>query len=301
MSKLIDVALIGHGFLGKFHAQKVAQTGVAKLAYIVESNPGIASEVRKLYPQAKVVGQLNDLGDDFQAAIISTPTASHYAICEDLLKRKKHIFCEKPVTIHSAEAKALLSLANEAKVVVQVGHSERHHPLIEKIQERPYLLGHAVLTIERVASFKGRATDTDVVRDVMVHDIDLLLKLTASTPTIRMAKGFKTISTQVDTMTTWWDFPHGLSVLMTASRHHIEEKRLWTFSSQQGITELDFFRATLKEVLGGEVKTETLSKRDHLLEEQKNFFAAINMKPHQACSLDDGVSAVEWCERILKF
>jgi predicted dehydrogenase len=164
MGNKVKVAVVGHGHLGRWHTQKADQLEDSELVAIVE--PYNQEEIRKQYPHVKVVNQLKDVIDEIDAAVIVTPTSTHFELTKYCLEHKKHVFCEKPLCSTYEEAQALGEFTSGLKL--QVGHSERCHqvwesvsPLIDKIE------GKKTLKINRFAPFKGRATDVDVVQDLM--------------------------------------------------------------------------------------------------------------------------------------
>src|SRR5690606_27312243 len=113
---------------------------------------------------------------------IVTPTSTHFELCDYLVKQGKHVFCEKPLCAFYDEVLKLETVLKEDKVL-QVGHSERCHKAWEVLKEEfSEISAPWALKINRVAAFKGRATDVDVVQDLMIHDIDLLLFLMKKKP-----------------------------------------------------------------------------------------------------------------------
>lgn len=302
MEKQVRVALFGHGFLGKWHAQKAHALENSKLTVIVEPYEAYHDDIKKLYPEAKVVKSVEGSEDLFDAAIIASPTSYHFELCEKLLKLSKHIFCEKPVTSTYAQAQSLRSLLREEKVF-QVGHSERCHQVWE-MRERfaPYLEGDSLIEFTRVAPFKGRATDVDVVQDLMIHDIDLMLWLTDEKPTLVEARGFKIRTDFWDHAWARFHFSSGKTVLITVGRNALEEQRTVQFTHSTGQLLVDLFRGkileshrTHQEIIEGEYP-----KRDHLLIEQKAFYQSILKDEEAFVGFEDGKRAVYLVEKTLE-
>ena len=110
--------------------------------------------------------------------------------------RDKHVFIEKPVTETVGQAKHLMELALEHKIVMQVGHVERYNPAIipleNKIKNPRFIEGH------RLALFNPRGTDVSVVLDLMIHDLDLVLSIVKSEVSDVAANGVCIVSSTPD-------------------------------------------------------------------------------------------------------
>jgi predicted dehydrogenase len=178
---VIKVAVLGYGHLGKWHCDKTEACAESELYAIVEPFEKNATSAKQKHPQAKVVSSIEEVIDDIDAAVIVTPTSTHYQLSKYLIENKKNVFCEKPLCSTTAEAEEIVNLANDNEVLLQVGHSERFHLVWDKAKNYLKNCGqHPFIKINRLAAFKGRATDVDVVQDLMIHDLDLISFLTDS-------------------------------------------------------------------------------------------------------------------------
>ena len=303
----IKVAVIGYGHLGKWHSQKAESfPEICELKYIVEKFPANMELAKKAHPNTNVVDDISKCIHDIDAAIVVTPTSFHFEIVEYLLKNKKHVFCEKPVTESTSQALALKELLKLNPVVLQVGHSERFHQAWEKKSNyEQFFSSPAHITLKRVAPFKGRATDVDVVQDLMIHDLDLLVYLFGETPISVDAIGFKMRTTHFDYVTANFRFKSGNRATITVGRNQTKEVRELEISNQSGTLLVDLMKNEISEALGTEagpvfVKLETYEKRDHLMLEHKNFYESILFKKAPIISLDDGLLAVKLIDKVLE-
>ena len=305
--KKIKVAVIGYGHLGKWHAQKAESfPELSELKYIVEKFPAGIEAAKKAHPNAVVVDDISKCIDDIDAGIVVTPTSFHYDIVEYLLKNKKHVFCEKPVTETTAQALKLQELLKINPVVLQVGHSERFHQAWEqKSKYQQFFLAPSHITLKRVAPFKGRATDVDVVQDLMIHDLDLLVYLFGETPVSVDAIGFKMRTDRYDYVTANFKFKSGNRATITVGRNQTKEVRELEISNKTGTLLVDLMRNEIQEALGSHpgpefVKLDNYEKRDHLLLEHKNFYDSIINKKDPIVSLTDGILAVRLIDHVLE-
>lgn len=304
--KKVKVAVFGHGFLGKWHAQKAELLKSSELVLIVEPNLNHHDQIKQSYPNAIVAETFHGHENKFEAAIVATPTSIHYGLCCELLKASKHVFCEKPVTSTYDQALELEKLKTEY-LVFQVGHSERCHAVWENEQAwRPFTQGAASFEFSRVAPFKGRATDVDVVQDLMIHDIDLMLWLTGEDPISVSAMGFKIRTDKWDHVSADFMFASGKKARITVGRNHVIEERQVRFINNVGAVELDLMsekvKSCSKECAPGPEGVELLEleKRDHLLIEQEHFFRSILEHSPAFVGLLDGAKAVYLVEKTLQ-
>lgn len=294
----VNVAVIGYGHLGKWHAQKANGLSTSNLVAIVEPFEAARSAAKEAYPHVKVVKDISEVMNEIDAAVIVTPTSTHFELTKTLLNNGKHVFCEKPLCNSFKEVKSLEGSLKDS-LVLQVGHSERCHQAWELI--RPELNKHTKHTmsvvLERVAAFKGRATDVDVVSDLMIHDVDLLLYLFDKKPKSVKAYGHKIRTQHWDHVTAIFSYADGPNAIVKASRNHVVEKRIFELTSSEGTLAVDLFAnkyhvATNSQFEDGTyVQSHDYPKRDHLLVEQEAFYNAIlnNLEPMVGYNAGAGV------------
>lgn len=306
MSK-IRVAVIGYGHLGKWHCQKAEGfPEFSELKYIVEKFPAGQEAAKKAHPNVTVIDDISKCIDDIDAAFVVTPTSFHFEIVEYLLKNKKHVFCEKPVTETTEQALKLQELLKSNPVVLQVGHSERFHQAWErKADYKHFFEAPSHITLKRVAPFKGRATDVDVVSDLMIHDLDLLVYLFGESPVSVDAMGFKMRTTHYDYVTADFKFKSGNRATITVGRNQTKEVRELEISNKAGTLLVDLMRNEISEALGNEagpqfVRLDNYEKRDHLFLEHKSFYDSIINNKAPIVSLNDGIVAVRLIDHVLE-
>jgi predicted dehydrogenase len=302
MDDKIGVALLGHGFLGKWHAQKVESSSLANLAIIVEPDTQKHAELQERYPTTKIYARVEDCLDGFQAALVVTPTSFHFDLCRLLLTHQKNIFCEKPVTQTLAQAKELTALQTKASVF-QVGHSERCHQAFEREEIRSWFNSpKSMIEFSRQSPFKGRATDVDVVQDLMIHDLDLLLWLIPEKPKSVKAFGHKIRTEKWDQVIAYFYYDSGRVVSIKAGRCSATESRSIECTNTQGQLHLDLLNNeyTIADRLGDNPRKDSYPKRDHLMIEQSSFYQSIQRKTDPMVSLSDGVKAIALIESVLK-
>ncbi len=303
----IKVAVVGFGHLGRWHAQKAeAFPELAELKYIVEKFPGGMEAAAKAHPNVTVVDDISKCINDIDAAFVVTPTSFHFELVDYLLKHEKHVFCEKPVTETTTQALALKELLKNKNIVLQVGHSERFHQAWERKENyQQFFSSPAHITLRRVAPFKGRATDVDVVQDLMIHDLDLLVYLFGETPVSVESVGFKMRTNRYDYVSSNFKFKSGHRATITVGRNQTKEVRELEISNKNGTLLVDLMKNEISEALGSSPGPEFVSldkyeKRDHLMLEHSHFYNSITHATKPIVSLEDGLLAVRLIDKVIE-
>ena len=195
MSKSLRAAVIGVGYLGRFHAQKYAALPNVELVGVVDPDPARAAAVAKELGTAAFASHAELAGTVDLVSIAST-TESHYRIARDCLAAGLHVLVEKPITVTVAEADELIALAAAGKLMLQVGHLERYNPAWLAVRDK---IGTPLfIEAHRMAPFKPRGTDVSVVLDLMIHDLDLILPLVQSPVADLRASGVAVLTEGID-------------------------------------------------------------------------------------------------------
>lgn len=220
MTRKLRAAVIGVGYLGRFHAQKYAA-----LAACTESTIELIGVADACFDTAQRVAQelgvaafadYRELLQKVDLVSIASTTESHYAVARDFLAAGIHVLVEKPVTVTVAEADALIALAAAKTLVFQVGHLERFNPAWLAV--RPQITRPLFIEAHRMAPFKPRGTDVSVVLDLMIHDLDLILPLVPSPLADLRAAGVSVLTDGIDIANARLEFANGCVANLTASR-----------------------------------------------------------------------------------
>jgi predicted dehydrogenase len=234
---MLKVGVVGVGHLGKVHARLWQGVEEVDLVGVYDENreasSGIATELGLVS-----FGSLEDLVGAVDALSIVTPTFAHHDVATIAITAGKHVLIEKPITRTTAEAEALIVLAAQAKVKLQVGHIERFNPALLAVE--PYLNDPRFFESHRMAQFKPRGTDVAVVLDLMVHDIDVILSLVKSPVKSIDASGVAVVSEQLDIANARIKFENGAVANVTASRISQNPMRKLRIFAKDAYLSLDF-------------------------------------------------------------
>ncbi|MEW6076541.1 MAG: Gfo/Idh/MocA family oxidoreductase [Thermodesulfobacteriota bacterium] len=297
----LKVAVIGCGYLGKFHAEKYAAMDDVILAGVADVNKDAAESVAQRLGTVAYTDYRQLLGA-VDAVSIVVPTIDHCRVGLDFLESGVDIMMEKPMTATLAETDLLLSLAEKKKKIIQVGHLERFNPAVHPLKDivdRPqYIEAH------RLSIYKERGTDVSVVLDLMIHDIDIILNLVGSEIVDIRAAGLAIISDHVDIANARLEFANGCVATITASRvSNRSERRLRVFQENAYIS-LDFANCGITVVSRNEagngngpvphMNTQQLAfeKWDALEQELKSFVDCVRSRRTPVVSGREGREAL---------
>jgi predicted dehydrogenase len=220
-------AVVGVGYLGRFHAQKYRSLANSELVGVADPSAAARAAVAaELGVPAHA--DYRELLGRVEAVSIVTPTPLHYAIAREFLEAGAHVLVEKPMTATVAEGERLIEAARHARRILQVGHLERFNAAVQALQ--PMLAVPRFIESARLAPFKHRGTDVDVVLDLMIHDIDLILSIVRSPVVAVDAIGSSVFSQEIDIANARLRFANGCVANATASRVSLKtERRLRLF------------------------------------------------------------------------
>jgi len=218
----LRTAVIGVGYLGRFHAEKYAANPAAELVAVADVDPARARAVAAALG-VEAVTDYRALAGRIDCASVAVPTQLHHAVACGLLDAGVDVLVEKPLTTTVDEGKALLELAVRRGRVLQVGHLERFNPAIRAldgiVREPRFIECH------RLAPFTERGTDVDVVLDLMIHDLDVILSMMPSPLRSVEAVGVPVLTNSVDIANARLRFANGGIANVTASRVSLKRER----------------------------------------------------------------------------
>ena len=248
MSKL-KCAVIGVGYLGKFHAEKYAALPDCELIAVVDADPEVAAAVatkngcRALTDYRELLGKVDVVS-------VVVPTSLHHAVARDFLEAKAHVLVEKPITVTLEEADDLIKLAKSQGRKLMVGHLERFNAAIlgmDLTHDKPLFIES-----HRLAPFNPRANDVSVVLDLMIHDIDIILDIVDSEVERIDAKGVTVLTNDTDIANARIMFKNGCVANVTASRASLKVERKMRMFMPSCYVSVDFQNRVLARYRKGE-------------------------------------------------
>ncbi|GBD26321.1 scyllo-inositol 2-dehydrogenase (NAD(+)) [bacterium HR30] len=303
MSRPIRAAVIGAGYLGRFHALKYASIPGVELVAVVDVDRERAAAVareascRAAHDHREILGEID-------CASLAVPTPLHYPIAKDLLSAGIDVLVEKPLTLTAEEGRQLVQLAAGLGRILQVGHLERFNPALEAV--RTILTEPRFVECNRLGPFVERGTDVDVVLDLMIHDLDVLLSLVRSEVAQVEAVGVPVLTPHIDLANARLRFANGCIANLTASRVALKRERKLRLFQADTYVSLDYgerhIRIVRRVVENGtpriDVEEVDLDDGDPLYAEIDHFLHCVRTRTRPLVDGATALRALEVAEQI---
>lgn len=317
----MKIGLAGVGHLGKIHLKCLLNLPQWNVSGIYDTDTEVAHKTGLEYG-VRVFTSFEELLENSDVVDLVTPTTTHFELARQVLKNRKHLFIEKPVTHTLQEARKLQKLYTEADVKVQVGHVERFNPAFLAVKD--HIKNPMFIEAHRLAEFNPRGTDVPVVLDLMIHDIDVILAAVLSPVKKISASGVAVISDTPDITNARIEFANGAVANLTASRISMKKMRKMRIFQKNAYISIDFL-AKESEIISLVPESETgknpfaisltnaagerkelkytkpeIKPLNAIEQELISFYQSIEFNLPEEVSLDDGVSSLEVAHEILQ-
>ncbi|MGB9696664.1 MAG: Gfo/Idh/MocA family protein [Ignavibacteria bacterium] len=318
----LNIGIVGLGHLGKMHLNNIKE--LARERKDIQSIFVFDTDSKK-YELLQDTGvifchSLDELIRKVNAALVVTPTITHYDIARELIANKVNTFIEKPLCDTIEKAYKLSTLAADTKLVVQVGHIERFNPALLSVE--PFLGTPMFIESHRLSMFNPRSTDISVIEDLMIHDLDIILSLVKSKVKSIDANGVPIMTGKVDIANARIKFENGCVANITASRISQKKMRKMRIFQNNAYITVDFEKNTSEVFLLDKETTDPTNVITSLVKnnvrmyvkhikpvvpelnamkfEQNNFLDSIVNNKSPLISIDDGIRALEVAQMVLK-
>ena len=305
----IKVAVVGFGVMGQYHANNYAGMPQARLVAAVDPDPAkrqLAEQRFGIRSWATVEELLAN--EEVTAVSVAAPTSRHFEASSQLLRHGVHVLVEKPLAPTVEQASQLVDLSRDRGLVLQVGHITRFYEAVHRLNETvtsPYLIE------ARRTTPHTRIRDVGVVLDLMIHDIDILLKLVpAGISSVSVAghaldgNGFE------DVAAAQLVFDNGCIARLLASRAAYTVERSLTVVERDQMVTVDFSRDPHTEVAihrpaggsGGSVQVERFEVEEDnpLRRELAHFLARISHAEAPIGTAEDDLRSLAVATRLLE-
>ncbi len=316
---MIKVGVIGAGHLGKIHLNIINSSNQNLIGFYdtdITNSEKLSSQFGYKY-----YNNLDLLINNIDAAVIVSPTTTHFEIAKKCIEAGKHIFVEKPLTSNSNEARIISELALKNKIIGQVGFVERYNQAFISCSE--FIKNPKFIESHRLSDFNPRGTDVSVIMDLMIHDIDIILKSVKSKVKKIDASGVSIISNTPDIANARIEFENGCIANLTSSRISLKKMRKTRIFQEDAYISINFLEKDFQvvKIRGkepndsdssiivknniGEEKVIFFEKPEiveinSIESELNDFFISINSNSESKVPLRDGLIALEVAEEIMR-
>lgn len=238
----VKAAVIGVGYLGRFHAFKYAAMEDVDFLGVVDVDRRRAEAVaQEVGTQAYT--EYEGLMDELDAVSIAVPTTAHAAVSIPFLERGIAVLLEKPISASLDEARLIIDAASKGGAKLQIGHLERFNPALVRLSDD--IRDPMFIEAHRISPFKERGTDVDAILDIMIHDIDIILSLVPSKISSVEAVGVPVLTNSVDIANARIRFESGCIANITASRVSADTMRKIRMFQSNSYISIDFAKAAV--------------------------------------------------------
>jgi predicted dehydrogenase len=303
----LRIAVVGGGRMGQFHLKHLSKNTGAQLTGVADMDAGRAKTLAQKY-KTSAYSDPSDLIGKIDAAIIATPTPSHYAIGRLLLQAGVSCLIEKPLASGLEEAEELIRLAASKNAVLQVGHIERFNPAV--IEAAKYIEHPQFIEVNRLGPYDPRVAEIGVVMDLMIHDLDIVLFLVGEEVARVEAFGAKVLSNHEDIAKVRIHFAGGCIADLSASRISLKKYRRIRIFQKNAYLSLDYAAPQLqvykkksdvvKNLTDISILRPKLSKNDPLALEQDHFIECVREKRRPLVSGELGREALKLAQEVLR-
>lgn len=223
MTKL-RLGVIGVGHLGYHHARLYHAMEDIVLAGVADPDDTARARIQEDFDGIPAFTDADDLlAAGVDAVSIAAPTSDHRPLVQQALEAGVHVLVEKPMAATVAEAEEMVATARHAQRVLQVGHIERFNGAVMALFDAA--MTPRFIECHRLSPFPGRGTDVSVVLDLMIHDLDIVLRLADAEVKSVDAVGVPVFSEEEDIANVRLRFGSGCVANLTASRVSMERMR----------------------------------------------------------------------------
>ena len=314
---MLKVGVVGCGHLGKIHTKLLSQSENYKLIGIYDKDNEESIRVSNEF-KCTSFESFDSLLDSVDVIDIVAPTPFHFNYAKQAINKNKHVFIEKPVCTTSKESEELIKLGDLKNVKIQVGHAERFNPGFTKVESE--ISKPMFIESHRLAKFNPRGTDVSVVLDLMIHDIDIILKTVDSKVKDILSSGVSVISETPDIANARIEFENGCVANLTASRVSLKNMRKTRFFQSGKYISVDFLNKESEvveidsdnnaipimtlELANGIKKNIVFNKpkikeNNAILDELNSFAESINKNKVPKVNITDGHNALDIALKII--
>lgn len=299
----LRAAVVGVGYLGQFHAQKIKALPNAELIGVCDQS---FEQAQKVSAELSIAAfrSPSDLIGKVDYVHIAASTLAHFELAALFLKNKIPILVEKPIAATIEQAQTLCELSEKHNVLMSVGHIERFNPAYTFLKDKKVQIEY--LELHRLAPFRVRGSDVSVLHDLTIHDLDLVHWLTGSEVKEFSARGKKLIKDTYDDVSIQLELKNGARVLIQNSRITPQIDRHYRVITKQEVISMN--TATLEgEILFPQsqdpfhrLEKVQLAKQDALALEAQHFCSAVLGEKPPAITAIEATKALVEIEKIVK-
>jgi len=296
----VRTGVVGVGSLGQWHARIYSELPESNLIGVYDADPARAAEIAERY-NTQTFTSPEALAEATDALSIVVPTDLHFNVFQRVLPFGTHMLVEKPISATYDEAAQMVALADQHEIILQVGHVERFNPVMTFLNEN--LSRARFIEATRLAPYPPprenappRGTEVSVVLDLMIHDLDIILRLANAPVKAVHATGVAVLSPTEDIANARIQFENGCVANVTASRISQDKLRKIRVFQDDTYLSLDYMEQSgqlcRRGTTGISVDTVPIDKSEPLAAELQSFLMCVQHRHEPVVTAQHGTEAL---------
>ena len=246
--KALRIGVLGAGHMGNHHIRNLSEEKRFDLVGIYDSNREQAKSVAEKYGITSFE-TAEELLRNIEAVVIAVPSSLHKEVAMKAAEYNVHALIEKPLATSSEDAEFISRTFEEKNLLLAVGHIERFNPVFRELKKLTDPGDVFYIEACRYSPYNvsGRITDTTVVEDLMIHDVDLVCALMEGIEITSLhGRGEAVLSGRTDFATCLMDFGGKCHAVVNASRVSQGRERSITVHKKDSCIRADLLAKTLE-------------------------------------------------------
>lgn len=301
-SKKLKGAVVGVGYLGNFHAQKIKANPLAELVGVCDYSQVQAEKIATEL-SVKVFEKPEQLFGEIDFVHVVTVTQAHYEVAKLFLENRIPVLVEKPIAATIEQAKDLCAIASKNETLFTVGHVERFNPAYQYLKQNKENIRY--LEMNRLAPFRVRGSDVSVLHDLTIHDIDLVNWIFNSKIKKYSIVGSKIVRPTIDDVSLRLELENGIQVAINNSRFCPQIQRNYRFvkSNEMQVVNTATLEVEIVKPLSADpyqtVEKHLLTKQDALALETDHFIRAVLGEHKVMITGEEALLALQQVEQLV--
>jgi predicted dehydrogenase len=294
MAETLRGGVIGAGVFGGYHAAQYARLPGVVLSAVLDTHPDRAAKVA-VPLGGRAFHEMAEFLDAVDVVTVASPATFHAEHALAALAAGRHVYIEKPIATNVADGEKVRAAAAARGLVVACGHQERVQSRamgLLDIPEQPLRLEAL-----RHGPPSDRSRDVSAILDLMVHDLDLALAISAADPVTADGEGRLSDDGVWDVARAEVTFDDGFTALFDVSRQAPARQRTMKIVYPSGELAIDFVARSLRNTTPFVLHAayaETPAGRDPLGASVEGFLAAVRGEaPRPVVTAEEAIRALD--------
>ena len=301
---MLTVSVLGCGVWGRNHARVFSELPGVDLKNVVDLDKNKAREISKRYNVEYELDPKKVLRDpEIDLVTICTPTVTHYELALRAIEAGKHVLVEKPMTDTVEEAEKIIKAADKEGVHLSVGFIERFNPAVQeakKLIEQGRIGDVILINAKRVSRWPRRIGDVGVIKDLSIHDIDIINNIFGTMPEIVFTTAGSIKHSFEDYANIMLCFKNQRGGFVETNWLTPRKIRTLIITGTEGIINIEYITQTLSIETKDQIIQPFIDNGEPLKLELESLIKNINEDKLPEVTGEDGLKALKVCEAALK-